>query len=64
MRTLSEILKEADKADTVTQLNLLSLELYDNRQYYPEIEVTYGLEHMIEKAELLIAELRFKRLNL
>lgn len=64
MRTLSEILKEADKAETVTKLNILSLELYNNRHHYPRSEVFFGLEHMIEKAEGLIHELRVKRLFL
>jgi len=46
MRTLSEILIEADTAKGILQLKKLSEELYHNKQHYPLHEVIFGLEHI------------------
>lgn len=51
MRTLTKILKEADKCKTVKDLSLLSTELFDSRIDRERFKVSFGLEHIQALAE-------------
>jgi hypothetical protein len=62
MRTLTEILKEADNSKSISELNKLSEELYKNRDKMPLHEVEFGLEHMIDIAHTLINEMKIIRM--
>lgn len=44
---------EADEATTVEQCGRLSTYLFNNRTKYPKTEVTFGIEHIKDKAEYL-----------
>lgn len=62
IRSLSEILIEGDKTNDILKLKELSEELYDNKQHYKMYEVTFGLEHLIEKGKELQREIKLKQL--
>lgn len=46
VRTLSEILKEADETESYIKLDLLSNELKENKTKHYLKEVAFGLEHI------------------
>jgi hypothetical protein len=46
VRTLSEILKDADSTRSISELKALSRELFDYKYEYKISEVSYGLEHI------------------
>jgi len=62
IRTLSEILVEADSCENVARLKELSTELVSNRTKYPRVQVVYGLEHILDLLEIKKAQLEIRKL--
>lgn len=61
-RTLSAVLKEADRATTLKELDLLSDELVKYKRFYPLIQVEFGIEHIIDLGQYLENERITKKL--
>lgn len=46
MRTITEILKEADEATTLDELVNAKIEIEDNQQNYSIVELEFAAEHL------------------
>ena len=57
MRTLSEILIEADATNDILKLKNLADELHKHKTHYKLMEVTFGLEHILHKGNAIKARL-------
>ena len=53
MRTLTQILVDADECTTVRELSVLSTELFDSRKDRERHKVGFGLEHIQDLAETI-----------
>lgn len=60
MRTLSQILIEADSAETLNDLERLWKEVAENREHFIKAEYSFAEEHFI----MLTKKLAIKHLNL
>ena len=57
IRTLSEILIEADTCNDIRKIKELALELANNKDWYLLHEVEFGLEHLLSLGEDLKGKL-------
>lgn len=62
MRTLTQILIEADRSTTLKRLSELSDEIYDTRKIRPKHEVIFGLEHIRDLGSVINNELIYNKL--
>jgi len=62
IRTLSQILIDADKCKSPACLQSLADELVKNKFQYPLCELTFGLEHILELGEGIKAKIQFEHL--
>jgi hypothetical protein len=63
VRTLSEILIEADNnQNDLTRLKELAAELVDHKKFYPLVEITFGLEHILNYGRELQARIELQQL--
>ena len=53
MRSLSEILIDADAADDIRVLNYCWMEIYVNRRKYTLAEIDFAKEHLLDLAKKL-----------
>ena len=60
IRTLSEILIDADNTTDLDKLKKLSTELVDNKDKYPHHQVVFGLEHILNIGLNIQAKIQLK----
>jgi hypothetical protein len=62
LRTLTEILVDADNATCPEDLMKLIYELGENQHQYPRVQIAFGKEHLKERIQVIKDEILLNRM--